>query len=464
MNVPITSDLSLYQLTQNTDPHSYPLTVSASGFREWVDTSIQFLIDQQIQATVWAKLPPHSRWWTTLENYYQEGLTEQIYRCTMSRNVSPRPPRQGSQSGHSSSDGFIPIVLETSAQLRREHFCLILSPQLCSLIFAQEQVPSGEDPPSGLLEPTVLKLVYSFEPRVIQKVMTGIKRLITITDTTPLEVLGESVFSFPLPTAVDGILLTKLWHQLLSQSLSSKPQLSEQKKSGGSQTSFNLGEEFLKSLTQELSTPLTNMKTALRLLESKQHKRDIRQRYIDLLKTECERQNILLNGLQELLQLNQSLADASPSVHLEEVVPGIVSTYQAIAEEKNIRLGYTISPGFPPIACPSIWLKRILQNIIHNSLKFTPSEGRITVQATLQSQGVEIAVIDTGVGIESSDLPRIFQSFYRGRNPLNQNPEGVGLGLTIVEHLMEKCGGKISINSQVDKGTVVKLIFQESSD
>ena len=58
MNPPITSDLSLYQLTQTTDPHLSPLTVSASRFREWVDTSIQFLIDQQIQATIWAKLPP----------------------------------------------------------------------------------------------------------------------------------------------------------------------------------------------------------------------------------------------------------------------------------------------------------------------------------------------------------------------------------------------------------------------
>ncbi|MGK7942118.1 MAG: DICT sensory domain-containing protein [Crocosphaera sp.] len=464
MNLPITSDLSLYQLTQTTDPHLSPLSVSASCFREWVDTSIQFLIDQQIQATVWAKLPPHSRWWTTLESYYQEGLSQQIYRCTTSRSGGTSPSRQSSQSSHRSSGSFTPIVLETSAQLRREHFCLILSPQLCSLIFAQEQVPSGEDPPSGLLEPTLLKLVYSFNPTVIQKVMTGIKRLITITDTTPIEVLGESVLSFPLPTAVEGTLLTELWHQLLSQSLSSQPQLLAQKTSGSSQAGFSLGEDFLKPLTQELGTPLTNMKTALQLLESKQHKRDIRQRYIDLLKRECERQNTLLNGLQELLQLNQSLDNTSPSIHLEEVVPGIVSTYQAIAEEKNIMLGYTISPGFPPIACPSIWLKRILQNIIHNSLKFTPSGGRITVQATLQPEGVEIAVIDTGVGIESSDLPRMFESFYRGRNTLNHNPEGVGLGLTIVDHLMEKCGGKISINSQVDKGTVVKLIFQESSE
>lgn len=189
MNPPTTSELSLYQLTQTTDSDLASLTISASTFREWVDTGIQFLIDQEIQATVWAKLPPHSRWWTTLETYYQEGLSEQIYRCNISRSGGSAPSRHSSRSSYSSQDSLIPIVLETSSQLRREHFCLILSPQLCSLMLAQEQIPAEEDPPSGLLEPTTLKVIYSFNPNVIQKALSAIKHLITITDTTPVEVL-----------------------------------------------------------------------------------------------------------------------------------------------------------------------------------------------------------------------------------------------------------------------------------
>ncbi|MGB5596261.1 MAG: DICT sensory domain-containing protein [Crocosphaera sp.] len=464
MNLPTTSELSLYQLTQTADPHLSPLTVSAITFREWVDTSIQFLIDQQIQATIWAKLPPHSRWWTTLESYQQEGLDEHIYRCSMSHSNGVSPSRHSSHPAYTAEDGITPIVLEASKQLKREHFCLILSPQLCSLILAQEQIPSEEEPPSGLLEPTVLKLVYSFNPKVIQRFLTGVKRLITITDTTPVEVLADSVLAFPLPTTVDATLLTQLWHRYLSSAQSLKHQSLAETGQPLPQKSFNLGEEFLQPLTRELSNPLTNMKTALQLLESRQHKRGIRQRYIDLLKGECDRQNALIAGLQELLQLNQSLEDAEPTVRLEEVVPGIVSTYQAIAEEKGVMLGYTIPPGFSAVACPNVWLKPILQNLIHNSLKFTPSGGRITVQATLKSEGVELSVSDTGIGIENSDLPRIFDSFYRGRNTLEQTSEGVGLGLTIVHHLIEQCGGKISVNSQVGKGTITKIILQESSD
>ena len=464
MNPPTTSELSLYQLTQTTDSDLASLTISASTFREWVDTGIQFLIDQEIQATVWAKLPPHSRWWTTLETYYQEGLSEQIYRCNISRSGGSAPSRHSSRSSYSSQDSLIPIVLETSTQLRREHFCLILSPQLCSLMLAQEQIPAEEDPPSGLLEPTTLKVIYSFNPNVIQKALSAIKHLITITDTTPVEVLTDSVLPFPLPSEIATTLLTRLWYQFLPHISSVSPKIKQETTQPLPSKSLTVREEFLQPLTRELSTPLTNMKTALQLLEKKQHKRDIRQRYIDLLKKECDRQNTLLIGLQELLQLNQSLEESDPTVHLEELVPGIVSTYQAIAEEKGITLGYTIPAGFPAVACPSSWLRRILQNIIHNSLKFTPEGGRITVQTNLRSEGVEIAVIDTGVGIENSDIPKLFDSFYRGRNTLSSSVEGVGLGLTIVRHLIEQCGGKIEIVSQVDKGTIVKVIFQESSD
>ncbi|MEA5508642.1 DICT sensory domain-containing protein [Crocosphaera sp. UHCC 0190] len=463
MNLPLTPEISLYQLTQTLGTSPSALTIKASTLRERVDSLIQFLLDQQIRATVWAKLPTHPRWWATLEAYQQEGLAEEVYRCTISRGGGTTPSRQTSPEHYSSKDSITPIVLEASSQLKREYFCLILSPQFCSLILAQEQIPSGQEPPSGLLEPSFLKLVYSFDPVVIQRVLTGIKRMITITDITPVELLTDSVLTFPLPSSVDSALLTQLLHRQLRENQlaqeSSQLRQDTLPKQPTAVSFLNLGEDFLKTLTRELSIPLTNMKTALRLLESKQHKRELRQRYLDLLKGECDRQNILITGLQELIQLNQPLDETDLTVKLEEVVPGIVSTYQAIAEEKGIILGYTIPPGFPHVTCPGVWLRRILQNLIHNSLKFTPANGRISVQAVLKPEGVELSVSDTGIGIENSDLPRIFDSFYRGRNTLPNTTEGIGLGLAIVRHLVEQSGGKIEVASQVGKGTIFRILF-----
>jgi signal transduction histidine kinase len=462
MNISITPELSLYQLAQSPETSLAALTVRASTFRSIVETLTELLLEQQISATIWVKLPTHPRWWTTLETYQQEGLAQQIYRCNINRNTGTSLTRSSSStSAYSPKDGITPIVLEASSQLKREYFCLILSPQLCSLILAQEQIPSGEEPPSGQLEPSLLKLIYSFEPVVIQRVLTGIRRLVTITDTTPPELLADSVLAFPLPNTLETNLLTKLLHQHLkvfeSQAISSPSHRENTSESSLKPSFFALKGDFLTALSRELSIPLTNMKTALRLLDSMQHKREPRKRYLNLLQEECDRQNSLITGLQELAQLNQPLDEGELSVKLEEVVPGIVSVYQPIAEEKGIVLGYTIPAGFPPVACPNIWLKQILRNLLHNSLKFTPPSGRVNVQAILKSEAVELVVSDTGIGIENSDLPKIFESFYRGRNASTEETIGPGLGLAIVHHLVERCGGKINVSSQIGKGTVFKI-------
>ena len=148
-------------------------------------------------------------------------------------------------------------------------------------------------------------------------------------------------------------------------------------------------------MTREMGVPLTNMKTALRLLDSMQNKREQRQRYLDLLKRECDRQNLLITGLQEFIQLNHPLDEKDKIVHLEDSVPGIVSTYQVIAEEKGISLGYTIPARFPAINCPNAWLRPILHHLLHKSLKFTKSHGQMYVQSALKGQTIELGACRT---------------------------------------------------------------------
>jgi two-component system phosphate regulon sensor histidine kinase PhoR len=189
-------------------------------------------------------------------------------------------------------------------------------------------------------------------------------------------------------------------------------------------------------------------------LESLQHKREPRQRYLDLLKQECDRQNSLLTGLQELLQIDQSplTVDAHESVRIEDCVPGVVSIYQPIAEEKGIALGYTIPGDYPAITCSAADLRTILQHLLHNSLKFTPKGGKVYVKAHRQGQTIDLVVSDTGCGIEMPDIPHLFDCFYRGRNvaPASQ---GAGLGLTIAQHLVKRRGGTIKVKSHTGRGS-----------
>jgi hypothetical protein len=137
----------------------------------------------------------------------------------------------------------------------------------------------------------------------------------------------------------------------------------------------------------------------------------------------------MITGLQELIQLNHPIEDKDITVRVEDCIPGVVSTYQPIAEEKGISLGYTVPTGLPLVACPTYWLRQMLQHLLQNSLKFTPDQGKVYVRANFKGQQIEVSVSDTGMGIEMSDLPKLFNSFYRGRNALTHDIAGVGLGL-----------------------------------
>jgi signal transduction histidine kinase len=201
------------------------------------------------------------------------------------------------------------------------------------------------------------------------------------------------------------------------------------------------------------------MKTALSLLESKQIKGEQRQRYLQMVSDQCDRQNSLVGGLLDLLQLDTPIE--AEALNLDDIVPGIVSTYQPLAEEREIQLGYTISAHLLPISCPNPWFRQIMINLLNNSLQFTPPKGKVFVQAALKNENeyVEIVVSDTGVGIPQTEINKIFDGFYRTKPITQEKLTGAGLGLTLVRQLIQRCGGSISVSSKVGKGTTFKILM-----
>ncbi len=217
-------------------------------------------------------------------------------------------------------------------------------------------------------------------------------------------------------------------------------------------------------LLQELRTPLTNMKTALTLLDSPSLKPLQRQKYVDLIKQECDRQNSLINGAIELLDL-EKLAEqqvGSP-LNLLEIVPGVISTYQPLAEEKGLQLSYSIPVDLPLVLCQESWVKQITINLLHNSIKYTLKGGQVFVQASVQGDYIQLEFRDSGMGIPLSDIPKIFDRFYRGRTLLSTHltgaDTGVGLGLTVVQNILLHCGGSISVTSQAGVGSRFRVLL-----
>ena len=222
---------------------------------------------------------------------------------------------------------------------------------------------------------------------------------------------------------------------------------------------IQLKDEFLNMVVQELRTPLTNMKTALSLLNSPTLKPNQRQRYTQLLNTECDRHGSLISGLLNLTQIEQVGDTTLQPLSLIDIVPGVVSTYQPLAQEKELMLAYTVPNNLPPVSCLVPWLRQIIVNLLHNSIKFTGKGGRVWVRAKTQGDYVQIDVQDTGLGLASSEIPKIFNRFYRVRTTNGDDPSGAGLGLTIVQQLLLRCGGSITVNSRLGQGSTFSVLL-----
>ena len=125
-----------------------------------------------------------------------------------------------------------------------------------------------------------------------------------------------------------------------------------------------------------------------------------------------------------------------------------------LAEERRIEVSVEVAPSTPPLLGDPRRLGQVLRNLVHNAIKFTPPEGRITVSARplLEQSRVELVVRDTGIGIRPEDLPRIFERFWKADSSRQRDGEGSGLGLAIARHVVEAHGGSIRVVSEPRRG------------
>ena len=486
-------DTSLYQLAIDTDPSLADISVSPITLKSMVGAMIDLLIQQKIPATVWVKLPPGEVWQTEIEQYIKQiDIPKTIYSCSVAQSKIDKLEKDRGVP-------IFPIELTASSYLRGEYFLLVLADNFCGVIVAHRLRKLTRVQPEKSSKKRQLQAICAFDNTTVKRVLDGIKQVrptalipsstqsvveaseTVMTDvTTSTEYLLSNWDSlFKVPESCDLMLLNYLWaNQVQRQEeiwqnqrdrnidLSSpvlekntiESTLLQQKKHPRDSLIFQ--DEFLNDLIQELKTPLTSMKTALKLLESAQLKPTQRQRYMHLLETQCDRQNSLITGLMELSQLDRATEQISlQPLNLSDIVPSVVSTYQPLAQEKGIQLGYTIPDHLPPVLCLETWLRQVAINLLHNSIKYTPPGGIVSVLAKLQGDYLQLEFRDTGIGIAANDIPRIFDRFYRGRAVSGEDAVGAGLGLTIVQQLLLRCGGSISVNSKLGGGSNFKVLL-----
>jgi len=104
-------------------------------------------------------------------------------------------------------------------------------------------------------------------------------------------------------------------------------------------------------------------------------------------------------------------------------------------------------------------LEEVVHNLLDNAVKYSPQNGRILIQASAPNQEIVLSVCDAGVGIAATDLPRIFERFYRADRARSRELGGTGLGLSIVKHIAQLHGGRVEAESVVGQGTTIRVIL-----
>ncbi len=221
--------------------------------------------------------------------------------------------------------------------------------------------------------------------------------------------------------------------------------------------------DLVANVSHELRTPLTAIRGyAETLLQSPPADPKEAERFLDIIQRHSERLGRLIDDLLTLsdlesgkIQLNQDKLRPADLIHR------VLEIFQERAAKKNIALSGRAAPALPEIVGDADRLQQLLINLVDNAVKYTPDGGSIEVAAAAADRGtaVEIAVSDTGCGIPEKDLPRLTERFYRVDKARSREMGGTGLGLAIVKHIVQAHGGRLEIESRVQKGTTVRVFL-----
>jgi two-component system phosphate regulon sensor histidine kinase PhoR len=218
--------------------------------------------------------------------------------------------------------------------------------------------------------------------------------------------------------------------------------------------------DFVANVSHELRTPVTSLKGFTEtLLDGAMEDENLRKRFLTIIANESERLEGLIVDLLELSKIEGAKFQLNwQHVTLESVVDEVFLILKNKAEAKKMELekkviGSTYIEGDPHR------IKQILINLVNNAIVYSPEEGRINIRVKEQTETVILEVEDTGIGINKKEIPRVFERFYRVDRARSRNSGGTGLGLAIVKHLAEAHHAKISVESEVGRGTNFKLMF-----
>jgi len=217
--------------------------------------------------------------------------------------------------------------------------------------------------------------------------------------------------------------------------------------------------DFVANVSHEFRTPLASIRSlAETILQDEAMPRATRERFLNLIIQETDRLTRIANDLL-LLSRAESLPPQREQVDLSLLIQRAVDQVRTEAQSRGVSLTTEIQSALPVVANPDQMIQVIL-NLLTNAIRYNKPEGTIVVRAYMREPNLAvIEVSDTGIGIPSEDLPRIFERFYRVDKTRSRDTGGTGLGLAIVKHIVESHGGRVEVESEYRVGSTFRVLL-----
>ncbi len=213
--------------------------------------------------------------------------------------------------------------------------------------------------------------------------------------------------------------------------------------------------EFLGNVTHELRTPIFAIQLSLEtLIDGALNDKEVAEDFLQRAIKQTYRLKDLVDDLISISKLEAGMKMSKRYFRVNDMIKKTIDDLQGIAKKKNISIEF--NPGSSNgvnVFGDEERLKQVMINLIDNAVKYTNSDGVIKVATEMKPKEVTISVEDNGVGIPKSDLPRLFERFYRVDKTRSRDVGGSGLGLSIVKHILEVHKSQIKVESEENKGT-----------
>lgn len=213
--------------------------------------------------------------------------------------------------------------------------------------------------------------------------------------------------------------------------------------------------QYASDISHELRTPLTTLKSHLEAIMDKVWEPS--NEHLEILMAEINRLSKLIDDLKdsfvkEEYTMNLNLID----INITKELMSIIETYEPVYEEEGVSIEYNFREDIH-ILIDIDKFKQIMNNLLSNSLRYLNKGGKVIIKLSKTDNSILLSVLDNGIGIKAKDLPYVFNRFFRVDTSRNKSTGGTGLGLPIVKSIVEAHNGNITINSEYENGTEIKI-------